>query len=185
MIASTSAPRKIGPRDITTRNQRLTPRLRGKDSRNHGQAVEIAGAGRTGTRIRRAVELSSAEKLFQVADVFPLLDEDQCAASRNAGSDRIRDARTAFVAPFLDTLGVGQRQSADGVRRESTARRSDAKNRSLHAQNKFLALEVAQRGSSSALGRRDAARCPERVDRNIARKVLRSFTREVAARLIE
>ena len=51
--------------------------------------------------------------------------------------------------------------------RESSARRSDEQDRAVHGQNKFLALEAAELGNSSTLGRRDAARVRERLARNL------------------
>ena len=144
----------------------LTTRARGTDSRNYGYSLEIVHAGGTGTRVCRAPELSSIAALLQTADVFSLHHANQRTASRNSGSDRIHDAREAFYTPILDAVGVGQRQGVDGVRYESAARRRDEENRSAYGQNKFLALEAAERGNPAALGRRDAPREIERLNRS-------------------
>ena len=45
----------------------------------------------------------------------------------DSGRNRLLDAREAFHAPILDAFGVGQRQGADGICREGSARRSDEK----------------------------------------------------------
>src|ERR1700759_3866978 len=122
-------------------NEVLTARVPRTDIRSYGHPVETTGAGGTGARIHRAVELSSAHALLQDAAVLSLQRADQCSASCDSGCDRLFDARQTFHAPILDAFRVGQRQSADGVRRESSAWRSDAENCAVYGQNKFLALE--------------------------------------------
>jgi len=139
------------------RNKRLTPRPLGTDSRNYGHAVEIAGASRAWTRLCCVAELPPAAQFFQTAVVFPLQHSDQCATSRNAGRDRIRHASATLGSAFLDAFGLGQRQSADGICAQGSALRSDAENRTVHGQDKFLALETAKFRSTSALVRRDAS----------------------------
>src|SRR5579863_202663 len=139
------------------------------DIRDYGHAVEIAGVRRVRTRICCVAELPSAAELLQPAVVFPLQHSDQRATARNARRDGIRDASADVRAAFLDAFGLGQRQSADGIRRESAARRGDEENRSICGQNKFLALETAKFGTSAALGRRDGARGREELVRNFAK----------------
>jgi hypothetical protein len=156
-------------RGIAHRANHLTARLWRTDSRNHGHSVEITGTGPTEPRVRRAVELPSVVEVFQAAPLLPLLESNKRAASRHSRRDRIFDARTAFVAPVLDAFGLGQRQSAHGIRPQSSTRRSDDENRTVHGQDEFLALEAAECGNSATLGRRDAPRVRERLKCNSER----------------